>query len=130
MSRRKTNSALWYWLLLIFPSVGALIVMQREYAVGSMLAILPLVLMDIGTRKNLRWHEPVGYYLAVAAIAGVVYKFISIRWMYPELFDPDFPEPTDRLFLDADLVAMDSICLLYTSPSPRDKRQSRMPSSA
>ena len=24
----------------------------------------------------------------------------------------------------------DSTCLLYTSPSPRDKRQSRMPSSA
>ena len=24
----------------------------------------------------------------------------------------------------------DSFCLLYTSPSPRDKRQSRMPSSA
>ena len=24
----------------------------------------------------------------------------------------------------------DRICLLYTSPSPRDKRQSRMPSSA
>ena len=23
-----------------------------------------------------------------------------------------------------------SVCLLYTSPSPRDKRQSRMPSSA
>ena len=27
-------------------------------------------------------------------------------------------------------VAQDIICLLYTSPSPRDKRQSRMPSSA
>ena len=25
---------------------------------------------------------------------------------------------------------LDYICLLYTSPSPRDKRQSRMPSSA
>ena len=25
---------------------------------------------------------------------------------------------------------LDIICLLYTSPSPRDKRQSRMPSSA
>ena len=25
---------------------------------------------------------------------------------------------------------MDYFCLLYTSPSPRDKRQSRMPSSA
>ena len=27
-------------------------------------------------------------------------------------------------------VCKDYICLLYTSPSPRDKRQSRMPSSA
>ena len=34
-------------------------------------------------------------------------------------------------FLDivANLVGI-LICLLYTSPSPRDKRQSRMPSSA
>ena len=28
------------------------------------------------------------------------------------------------------LAGLCSICLLYTSPSPRDKRQSRMPSSA
>ena len=31
----------------------------------------------------------------------------------------------DRLFCNYDVT-----CLLYTSPSPRDKRQSRMPSSA
>ena len=30
----------------------------------------------------------------------------------------------------ADTLACLSACLLYTSPSPRDKRQSRMPSSA
>ena len=30
----------------------------------------------------------------------------------------------------ADVVLICSACLLYTSPSPRDKRQSRMPSSA
>ena len=29
-----------------------------------------------------------------------------------------------------ELVEQCNICLLYTSPSPRDKRQSRMPSSA
>ena len=29
-----------------------------------------------------------------------------------------------------DITARDIHCLLYTSPSPRDKRQSRMPSSA
>ena len=29
-----------------------------------------------------------------------------------------------------DVAALCDVCLLYTSPSPRDKRQSRMPSSA
>ena len=29
-----------------------------------------------------------------------------------------------------DIAALSNSCLLYTSPSPRDKRQSRMPSSA
>ena len=56
------------------------------------------------------------------------------------------PQPTISLTKDGDLglvlnrdgyqsideLAKDElrICLLYTSPSPRDKRQSRMPSSA
>ena len=43
------------------------------------------------------------------------------------------PSARDRLNeLNVNLVkrAGGSICLLYTSPSPRDKRQSRMPSSA
>ena len=31
---------------------------------------------------------------------------------------------------DNDVITSLSPCLLYTSPSPRDKRQSRMPSSA
>ena len=31
---------------------------------------------------------------------------------------------------DRDFLASIMACLLYTSPSPRDKRQSRMPSSA
>ena len=36
-----------------------------------------------------------------------------------------FDSPRDALAREAN-----RICLLYTSPSPRDKRQSRMPSSA
>ena len=48
------------------------------------------------------------------------------------IFDADFQIPADFLrhlmayFTDPKVGA----CLLYTSPSPRDKRQSRMPSSA
>ena len=41
-------------------------------------------------------------------------------------------ETAERLTLAADAIDKERgvICLLYTSPSPRDKRQSRMPSSA
>ena len=46
----------------------------------------------------------------------------------------DYPTEIDALnaakaLIDTELAEVDG-CLLYTSPSPRDKRQSRMPSSA
>ena len=37
------------------------------------------------------------------------------------------PPPSAQSYLDVPSIIS---CLLYTSPSPRDKRQSRMPSSA
>ena len=42
----------------------------------------------------------------------------ELKWDYKVL--------TGKFFSDTELLT----CLLYTSPSPRDKRQSRMPSSA
>ena len=51
-----------------------------------------------------------------------------------------FHNTDDIVAANIDILSMESIhyldrgmfdvCLLYTSPSPRDKRQSRMPSSA
>ena len=41
----------------------------------------------------------------------------------------DWPELSQQDFLAGDSHEC-AYCLLYTSPSPRDKRQSRMPSSA
>ena len=38
--------------------------------------------------------------------------------------------PATALVLDRGQYSLAATCLLYTSPSPRDKRQSRMPSSA
>ena len=40
-----------------------------------------------------------------------------------------FCEPSTRTKISFEIAAS-NFCLLYTSPSPRDKRQSRMPSSA
>ena len=50
-------------------------------------------------------------------------------------FDGDI-DPTQRAWIEISGKAIENnvrqlrTCLLYTSPSPRDKRQSRMPSSA
>ena len=54
--------------------------------------------------------------------AGWLARFLLIGWDV-RVFDPD-PEAERKV----DEVLLN--CLLYTSPSPRDKRQSRMPSSA
>ena len=40
------------------------------------------------------------------------------------------PDATTAVFGFGPRLLMNTACLLYTSPSPRDKRQSRMPSSA
>ena len=55
-------------------------------------------------------------------IAEVVREFCPV-----EMTRADHPSGTDRI---AEVAARLDCCLLYTSPSPRDKRQSRMPSSA
>ena len=42
----------------------------------------------------------------------------------------DYLSDPDRFLYSLTAVQMDTSCLLYTSPSPRDQRGSRMPSSS
>ena len=51
---------------------------------------------------------------------------ISIDWLKDFIDIEETPEELSNMLSSLGLEA----CLLYTSPSPRDKRQSRMPSSA
>ena len=54
----------------------------------------------------------------------------DLRNLLPgETVDQDALDELETQLLLSD-VGVDATCLLYTSPSPRDKRQSRMPSSA
>ena len=51
----------------------------------------------------------------------------------PKIFAPWILDVAERMECPSDYVAipaMVSFCLLYTSPSPRDRQKSRMPSSA
>ena len=58
----------------------------------------------------------------------------QIDFSKKEIHDPGFLFNRELSWLEFNQrvldLALDSSCLLYTSPSPRDKRQSRMPSSA
>ena len=64
----------------------------------------------------------------------------SIKWVFiggvynDNVFPFEYPSHNNRidhnLFQNKDTPGHYITCLLYTSPSPRDKRQSRMPSSA
>ena len=65
----------------------------------------------------------------------MVMQVDSKRYFQPSLRPHPPQPPPAALFQQHERSAthacvMGSICLLYTSPSPRDKRQSRMPSSA
>ena len=71
----------------------------------------------------------------VGDVIGNVDKLISVRsnlddsvniLVAPELYISGYP--IDDLVLREDFL--DLVCLLYTSPSPRDLSTSRMPSSA
>ena len=78
-------------------------------------------------------------YLAVGLLAGLVSlpSYAHEFWMEPSDFQPHVGD-----VVAVDLVigthfdgfslpyTPDEICLLYTSPSPRDRSISRMPSSA
>ena len=53
-------------------------------------------------------------------------------WKWPKPNDERHKDHNllDLLVTDPNSVSLDGICLLYTSPSPRDRQKSRMPSSA
>ena len=63
---------------------------------------------------------------------GELWKSCGIQSEYAPLKSVLIHEPGEELAVsdNPNDMQMIDICLLYTSPSPRDKRQSRMPSSA
>ena len=68
-------------------------------------------------------------------LLGLLAGEMGERGGVEQLNAEDSGETSAQLHVRSDLLQPDGggsagICLLYTSPSPRDKRQSRMPSSA
>ena len=70
------------------------------------------------------WPEPPkGYYYMPPEE-----DIIKLREVNGEILNDPHKPPADFYLFSR--IVQDPHCLLYTSPSPRDKRQARMPSSA
>ena len=81
-----------------------------------------------------RSSDPVSWYLATIGRIPLLTPAEEIELGNQVQAMMALTEDGSREFEDGELTTAQRrllrICLLYTSPSPRDKRQSRMPSSA
>ena len=92
--------------------------LEQEQALGRS--------FDVGGPKVYTFENLLRYLLAVIGRKRFLADLsFSLAAMPARLFEL-LPSPP----LTRDQIELLKICLLYTSPSPRDKRQSRMPSSA
>ena len=78
--------------------------------------ILATVMIALQGDDNRVWTRPIGI-VATALVTGITALVSSFH----------VPETKDGLI---DIYGKIGTCLLYTSPSPRDRTRSRMPSSA
>ena len=86
MPTKHSKSDLWYWILLFLPSLATLLGVMREYALGPCFLILALASTRVAGVDENR-SKVIGEFTLVAAVATLLYRFASIRWMYPMLFE-------------------------------------------
>ena len=95
----------------------------------------PDIFLEAAKRLKLPPEQCVGLEDSINGILSV-YKAGMLPVMVPDLLPPT-EEVTSLLYAQADdleqvipIIKKHNVCLLYTSPSPRDTERSRMPSSA
>ena len=106
------------------------------------LQLLPAVLVALFAMPSLAWAET-SLDDGPAMVRNIVIRRMNIfdeattsKYIAPRLINRFHLTTRESVidreiwFTNGDLVSKDDICLLYTSPSPRDRQKSRMPSSA
>ena len=108
-----------------------ILTMETLCACGLILATLGLLaatLFGLGSMRRQLLHQTI----AEQTLANTVEWIASIppEQVEEQLAKLEMPAWSSQQLPGAELTASFTTCLLYTSPSPRDQRGSRMPSSA
>ena len=99
----------------------------------SRILLIPVFVLVyfLPTPNNYLWAALL---FGLAAATDWMDGYLARKWGQITPFGAFLDPVADKLIVVTALLLLidshSSICLLYTSPSPRDKRQSRMPSSA
>ena len=100
--------------------------LEKQIDPNPSLLLGALQLTPIEVQQMYQTFAAGGTYTPLKAIRSVMNSYGDTLKSYPLLVKQVAREESIYLVN----YAMNKVCLLYTSPSPRDKRQSRMPSSA
>ena len=135
-------------------SIGALL--ESRGLTVSLMKLDPYINVDAGTMNPFQHGEvfvtvdgaetdlDLGHYERFTGVAAKASDSVSSGKIYSSVLEKErkgdylgktiqvIPHVTDEIknFIKDDLTNEDYVCLLYTSPSPRDGLLSRMPSSA
>ena len=104
-------------LMNALATAGALFVLISLFASVSGSHFNPVVTLVFWLRKEVAIADATGY--VIAQIAGAISGALLANLMFGE-----------AVFTQSQNIRSGLGCLLYTSPSPRDRQKSRMPSSA
>ena len=100
--------------------IGMIFVGLFFFCFGLPFTMVPFMMLSDGI-FDLDYLGASIFMLAFSApffLAGIGMNYMGLRMI------------SKAIITSEDSISNSNICLLYTSPSPRDKRQSRMPSSA
>ena len=116
----------------LMGTLGKLANIDDIVAYALILWVGGLLLVSFGWQTGKHFWPPVVHLVYMLPLPGVIYykmttwlQFISSElgvWFLKLMAVP--------VFLDGNIIDLGITCLLYTSPSPRDRTRSRMPSSA
>ena len=136
VSRNTVHSV--FFLILDFISISSLFIMIGAEFLGMIMLIVyvgavavlflfVVMMLNVAQQKN-EWFNSTGRssHIPIGLLVSIIIFFELIivigGWKYkPDLID------SIAIEINTDLT---NTCLLYTSPSPRDRTRSRMPSSA
>ena len=107
------------------------LLMKVGAGAAALVVVLGLVFFVVGNQSDSRLSDAVAS-CGLAEASGITFAEDGQSLVFDGKGEEDFTggEFSDVECLLTGVEAPSTVCLLYTSPSPRDRQKSRMPSSA